>query len=109
MRVFALRTLVRFWERHPRAKEPLQSWYYEIKRVNWKKPEDVKQQYPRASILGNNRVQFDIRGNEFRLVCAIRYDKGLIFIKFLGTHADYDKIDAETYNGSPTQGPENRK
>ena len=102
MNVIARRTLIEFWQRHPRAKEPLEVWYHEVRHAQWGSPEDVKRQYPGASVLRNNRVQFDIRGNEFRLICAFRYDKGIAWIKFVGTHADYDRIDAETYNGNPT-------
>ncbi|MCX7023425.1 MAG: type II toxin-antitoxin system HigB family toxin [Spirochaetes bacterium] len=101
MNVVALRTLVRFWGKHPRAKQALEDWYHEALHARWVTPEDVKRHYPGASILRNNRVQFDIRGNEFRLVCAIRYDKGHMWVKFIGTHAEYDRIDAETYDGNP--------
>lgn len=101
MNVIARRALVKFWNKHPRSKEALEAWYYEATHARWSTPEDVKHQYPSASVLKNNRVQFDIRGNEFRLVCAFRYDKGIAWIKFVGTHAEYDKIDAETYNGNP--------
>jgi len=101
MNVVVRRTLVRFWETHPRSKEALEAWYHEAAHAEWKTPQDIKRKYPGASILKNNRVQFDICGNEFRLVCAIRYDIGWIWVKFIGTHAEYDRIDAETYNGNP--------
>jgi len=99
--VIARRTLIEFWNKHPRSKEALETWYREALHATWTSPADVKRLYPGASILRNNRVQFDIRGNEFRLVCAMRYDKGILWVKFLGTHAEYDKIHAETYNGRP--------
>jgi mRNA interferase HigB len=102
MNVVARRTLVQFWEKNPRSKQALEAWYHETAKAHWTRPEDVKRQHPGASILGNNRVQFDIRGNEFRLVCAVRYDIGWLWVKFVGTHAEYDRIDAETYNGNPT-------
>jgi len=101
MNIIARRTLVQFWSKHPRSKASLEAWYHEALHATWATPEDVKRRYPAASVLRNDRVQFDIRGNEFRLVCAFRYDKGIAWIKFVGTHAEYDKIDAETYNGNP--------
>ena len=78
------------------ARGPLHSWYDEAVKATWASPQDVKDQYANASICGNNRVVFNIKGNDYRLVVLVRYDKGLLFVKFVGTHAQYGKIDAST-------------
>ncbi len=96
MRIIALRTLREFWLRHPNAEQPLRAWYANAKRASWKSPADVKQSYRTASILPANRVVFDIKGNDYRLVVLIDYTYELIFVRFVGAHRDYDKIDAET-------------
>jgi len=95
VRIIALKTLKLFWEKHPDAESPLRAWYTEAKKAAWKSPQDIKTEYRTASILGNNRVVFNIKGNTYRLVVAVRYDFQLVYIRFLGTHAEYDKIDAE--------------
>lgn len=95
MRIIALRTLREFWQRHPDAEQPLRAWYANTKRVAWKSPADVKQSYRNASILSSNRVVFNIKGNDYRLVVTIDYTYQLIFIRFVGSHRDYEKIDAE--------------
>lgn len=96
MRVIALKTLRLFWERHPDARQALQAWYYDAKRAAWKTPSDIKSVYHNASIVGNNRVIFNIKGNHYRLVVAIQYEYGIVFIRLDGTHGDYDKIDSAT-------------
>ena len=73
----------------------LRSWYEEVKKANWHGPSDVKARYQRASLLAKNRVVFNISGNKYRLVVWIRYDKQIVFIRFVGTHAEYDRIDAQ--------------
>jgi mRNA interferase HigB len=95
MRVIAEDKLLEFWEVHPDSENPLKTWYYEAKKADWKTPVDVKARYISASILGNNRVVFNIKGNKYRLVVAVDYEKGIVRIRFIGKHADYDKIDAE--------------
>ena len=72
------------------------AWYALASRSQWKSPSDIKEAYRNASFTANNRVVFNIKGNDYRLVVLVRYDKGLIFVKFVGTHAQYDKIDAST-------------
>lgn len=94
MRILSRSSLRDFWETHPDAEEPLKTWYYEASRSNWQTPADVKA-HRNASIIANNRVVFNIKGNSYRLIVAIRYDLGIIFIRFIGTHAEYDKVDAE--------------
>ncbi|WP_366930870.1 type II toxin-antitoxin system HigB family toxin [Microcoleus sp. bin38.metabat.b11b12b14.051] len=89
-------TLRDFWEFHPDVEEALKTWYYEASHADWQSPADIKTAHRNASIIANNRVVFNIKGNTYRLIVAIRYDIGIIFIRFIGTHAEYDKVDAET-------------
>lgn len=96
MRIIAISALRRFWKSYPDAEIPLRSWYALASRTTWKTPADVKAVYRNASFAGNNRVVFNIKGNDYRLVVAVRSDKGLMYIRFIGTHRQYDKIDAET-------------
>ena len=93
MRIIALKTLRLFWEQHPDAQQALQAWYRDTKRATWKTPADIRNVYRNASIVGYNRVVFNIRGNQYRLVVAVNYTAGIIYIRFIGTHQDYDKID----------------
>ena len=95
MRVIALATLRNFWQKHPEAEQPLKAWHDEAARAAWKKPTDIKAQYRNASILKNRRVVFNVKGNDFRLVVAVAYRIGVVYVKFVGTHAQYDAIDAE--------------
>lgn len=85
-----------FWERHPDAKQPLQAWYHDAKQAIWKNPSDLKTVYRNVSFIANNRAVFNIKGNDYRLVVAIQYQYGIIYIRFVGTHNEYDKIDAAT-------------
>jgi len=78
-----------------RAKSPLRAWYTEAKKSRWKGPQDIKTEYRTASILRNNRVVFNIKGNAYRLVVAVKYDFQIVYIRFIGTHAAYDNIKAE--------------
>ena len=98
MRVIAKRSLQKFWERPgcADARGPLHSWYGEAIKATWRSPQDIKDQYASASICGNNRVVFNIRGNQYRLVVAINYAYGIVYIRFIGSHQDYDRIDAAT-------------
>lgn len=98
MRVIAISTLKDFWEQpmHRAAEQPLKAWYAECVKANWAQPADIKAQYANASILKNNRVVFNIKGNDYRLVVSISYRSSLVFVKFVGTHQAYDNIDAET-------------
>jgi mRNA interferase HigB len=99
MRVIAKRTLREFWESTPKyadAEDPLRAWYREAKQAVWQTPADVKEQYRNASILKNNRTVFNIAGNKYRLVVEINYTAQIIFIRFIGTHQEYDSIDVET-------------
>ncbi len=95
MRIIARRTLREFWERHPDAEQSLRAWYYDVQTAAWKSPADVKRKYANASILGRNRVVFNIKGNRYRLVVAINYPYQICYIRFVGTHEEYDGIDVE--------------
>lgn len=96
MNIIAVSTLKAFWEQHPDAEQPLKAWGKMAKGSIWNNANEVKVLYKNASIVGNNRVVFNIKGNDYRLVCAINYDSKTIFIKFIGTHQEYDAIDAKT-------------
>jgi mRNA interferase HigB len=94
MRVIALSWLRNFWNKHPQAETPLRSWYAEASRADWRSPADIKAAYRNASFLKTNRVVFNIKGNDYRLVVAVHYNRGMMYIRFIGTHREYDKIDA---------------
>jgi len=95
MRVLSRKTLRQFWDKHPDARQPLQAWYADVKRANWKTPSDIKTVYQTASFLASNRVVFNIKGKKFRIIVVIEYRLGIVFIRFIGTHQEYDHIDAE--------------
>ena len=94
MRVIAKGTLREFWTKHKDCEEQLKTWYKETEDAFWKGPKDIKKEYPSASFLADNRVVFNIKGNHYRLVVRINYDYGIVWIRFIGTHAKYDQIDA---------------
>lgn len=96
MRVIAKKHLTTYWEKHRDAEQPLRAWYDEAIKAEWKTPQDIKNQYASASFLPNNRVVFNIKGNDHRLIVAVAYRLGVLYIKFVGTHKDYDRIDATT-------------
>lgn len=93
VRIIARRTLREFWECHPDAEQPLRAWYHDARRADWRGPSDLKRIYKNASIVGGNRVVFDIKGNKYRLVVAINYPYRMCYIRFIGTHQVYDRID----------------
>ena len=96
MRIVALSTLRTFWEKHPDAEMPLRNWHAEASRANWRTPVDIKAAYRNASFTANNRVVFNIKGNDYRLVVAVHYDRGQMFVRFVGSHRQYGKINVET-------------
>jgi mRNA interferase HigB len=96
VRIIARRTLRGFWEIHPDSEQPLKAWFKEAKAANWAQPQDVKRMHGSASIVANNRVVFNIGGNKNRMVVKINYDCGIAYIRYVGTHAEYDRIDVET-------------
>ena len=95
MRVIAKRTLREFWERHPDARRPLTDWFEDAKRSDWEAPYQVQYRYRSVSFLPNDRVVFNIKGNTYRLVVHIVYHRHRVYIRFIGTHAEYDRINAE--------------
>ena len=98
MRVIAVSTLKAFWEQpaHRDAEQPLKAWFEEACTAVWQQPADVKARFGNASILKNRRVVFNIKGNDYRLVVALSYKLQIVYVKFVGTHAEYDRVDAET-------------
>lgn len=95
MRVIALRTLREFWEQHPDSEAALRAWYRETRHADWDSPAAVKAKYGSASFLGSNRVVFNIKGNSYRLVVKVNYPVRVVYVRFIGTHAAYDRIHAE--------------
>jgi mRNA interferase HigB len=94
MRIIALAMLREFWSKHPDVELPLRGWYAVASRADWAAPADIKGAYRSASFLVNNRVVFNIKGNDYRLVVAVHYNRRMMFIRFVGTHREYDRIDA---------------
>lgn len=99
MRIIALSTLKAYWKEHPGyrdAEQPVLAWYRMAKIANWRAPADVKAAFGTASVLKDGRVVFNIAGNKYRLVVWINYDFGVVYVRFIGTHRQYDAIDAQT-------------
>ena len=88
MHIISLRTLRFFWAIHPDAEQPLRAWHLIARRAQWRTPPDIRAVYGNASFVGNHRVVFNIKGNDYRLVVVAEYVKGKLFIRFGGTHAD---------------------
>lgn len=95
-RVIAKKILREFWEKHSDCEQHLKTWYQTAMRADWKSPNDIKKMYATASVIGNNRVVFNIKGNSYRLIVQFNYERQWAFIRFIGTHKDYDNIDATT-------------
>lgn len=95
-RILARSTLRIFWEKHPNSEQYLKTWYDTAMSANWKSPNDVKMTYANASILREGRIVFNIKGNSYRLIVKFNFEKQWLFIRFIGTHSEYDKIDANT-------------
>lgn len=96
MRVIAKRTLRQFWELHAEAQGPLEAWHSEALKATWATPQQVKEQFGSASILKGGKVVFNIGGNKYRLVVSIDFGRQVCFVKFVGTHTQYDVINVET-------------
>lgn len=96
MRLIAKKILREFWGKHNDYEQQLKSWYQEASNAQWKNLNEIKLEYPTASIIGDNRVVFNIKGNSYRLIIKINFDYQMIWIRFIGTHAEYDKINAKT-------------
>jgi mRNA interferase HigB len=96
MRVIAKKTIRDFWTKHTDCEQQLKAWHDEAINSIWKTPNDIKRDYPSASFLEDNRVVFNIKGNKYRLIVKINYRFGMVWIRFIGTHSQYDQIDATT-------------
>jgi mRNA interferase HigB len=97
MQVISIAMLRMFWGKHPQAEGPLRAWVSIVRHAEWISPQDVKNQFgTTVDFLGDNRVVFDIGGNKYRLIVRISYRFRRLLLKFIGTHAEYDRIDAET-------------
>ena len=96
VRVFNRSSVTAFAAAHADARQPLFAWFAEVEKASWSGPEDIKSRYPSASLLAGNRVIFNVKGNDYRVVVAIKYEFFAVYIRFIGTHAEYDKIDAAT-------------
>lgn len=96
MRIIARKTLKDFWEQHADSEQPLRAWFHEATFAEWKSFADIKARHRSADLLPGSRVVFNIKGNTYRLVVRIHFNTGIVFIRFIGTHAAYDKIDATT-------------
>ena len=94
MRVIAKSTLREFWKKHADSEQQLKAWFRETEKTYWKTINDLKKDYPKASILKDNRIVFDIKGNNYRLIVKFNFEYQICWIRFIGTHAEYDKIDA---------------
>ncbi|MBM3178855.1 MAG: type II toxin-antitoxin system HigB family toxin [Chloroflexi bacterium] len=95
MRVITRQRLSRFWEKHKDSEDALKAWFKEAEHAQWKTPGDIKARYSTADFLNNNRVVFNIKGNRYRLIVQIHYNTQVVYIRFAGTHKEYDRIDAE--------------
>jgi mRNA interferase HigB len=95
MRIIAKSTLRAFWASRPDAEEPLLAWYREVEKEDWSQPAQVKEKYRSASIVKGSRVVFNIKGNDYRLVVKINYPYRVVYVRFVGTHVEYDAIDVE--------------
>ena len=95
MNIISKRTLVKFYEENPQAKSALEVWHSDARKSTWSSPADIKKIYSSSSFLSDNRVVFNIKGNDYRLIVRIDYPRKIVRVKFVGTHAQYDKIDAK--------------
>jgi mRNA interferase HigB len=97
MQVIARRTLKEFWQRHPPAEKPIRLWFAATRKAQWRGPVDVKRQFgTTVDFVRDNRAIFDLGGNKYRLIVHLSYTFGRVLVKFIGTHAEYDRIDPET-------------
>lgn len=94
VRVIAKKILRDFWAKHPDCEQQLKSWYSEAEEAGWRNPNEIKKNYPSSSIIEDNRIVFNIKGNRYRLIVRINYHYQMVWIRFIGTHAQYDRINA---------------
>ncbi len=95
MRIIAISTLRNFWKSNEDAEEPLKAWYKEAKTADWATPHQVKAMHRNASVLGDSRIVFNIAGNKYRLIAKFNYPYRIGYVRFIGTHAEYDRVDVE--------------
>jgi len=93
MRIISRKALRVFWEKHHDARQPLQAWYADVAHANWRCPTDIKKAYRNASFVANNRIVFNIKGNRYRIIVAVQYEYRIVYIRFVGTHQEYDQVD----------------
>lgn len=98
MHLVSLPPLLAFGQKHPPVKQAIQTWCNEVKKATWSQPSDIKAQFASASILKSRRVVFNLKGNDYRVVVAVAFNTGFVYVKFIGTHAEYDAVDADTVN-----------
>ena len=96
MRVIARNTLIKFWSKHPEAKVTLERWYRLVKAAHWTSMDDIQRAAPKSKVLNSERVRFEVAGGNYRLVVAFDFRREVAFVKFIGSHAEYDRIDALT-------------
>jgi mRNA interferase HigB len=96
VRVFNRSTVTAFADDHADARQNLFAWFHEVEKATWSGPDDVRRRYPSASIISSERVVFNISGNTYRIIAMVKYEFHVVYIRFIGTHAEYDKVDAAT-------------
>lgn len=96
MHLVSLPPLLTFIKKHPAAKQAVQTWCDEVRKAQWGQPADIKEQFASASILKDRRAVFNLKGNDYRVVVAVAYNTGFVYVKFIGTHVEYDAVDANT-------------
>jgi mRNA interferase HigB len=96
MNIIARSTLVAFWEKHPETKTSLERWLETAKAARWATPDEIQRAFTKAKVLNGERVRFEVKGGDYRMIVAFDFVRQVAFIKFIGTHAEYDKIDALT-------------
>ena len=94
MHIIARKTLRAFWERHTDAEDSLRAWHNQVEKADWDTPQQVLENFPSVRMIGRNRAIFNIKGNQYRLVVHIDYIMKKVYVRFIGTHAEYDRIDA---------------
>jgi len=96
MRIIARSVLVRFWDNHPEAKVPLERWHQLVRAANWTSMDDLRLAAPKAKVFNRERARFEVAGGNYRLIAAFDFRRQIVFVKFIGSHAEYDRIDALT-------------
>lgn len=94
MHIIARKTLRVFWERHPDSEDSLRSWHNQVEKEAWETPQQIMESFPNARMIGRNRAIFNVKGNRYRLIVHIDYQMKRVYVRFIGTHAEYDLVDA---------------